>query len=84
MILLNRGMFSSSRTTRAAIIDYLIHTGKEPYFESFENDMDKIDAGNLTWSLFPHKTTWIYRDRNTENHIDHITISKKFRRSMLT
>lgn len=38
-------------------------------------------------TLFPHKdhhkATWISHDRRTENQIDHITISKKFRGSML-
>ena len=38
-------------------------------------------------SVFPHqdihKATWISPDRITENQLDHITISKKFRRSML-
>ena len=38
-------------------------------------------------SVFPHKechkATWISPDRVTENQIDHITIGKKFRRSLL-
>ena len=38
-------------------------------------------------SLFPHKdvhkATWISPDRVTENQLDHITINKKFRTSML-
>ena len=38
-------------------------------------------------SLFPHKTahkaTWVSPDHVTENQIDHICISQKFRRSLL-
>ena len=38
-------------------------------------------------SIFPHKdvhkATWISPDRVTENQLDHITINKKFRTSML-
>ena len=38
-------------------------------------------------SIFPHKethkATWVSHDKRTENQIDHITIDKKFRRSML-
>ncbi|KAL1403652.1 hypothetical protein pipiens_019268, partial [Culex pipiens pipiens] len=38
-------------------------------------------------SLFPHrsvhKVTWVSRDGRTENQIDHICISRKWRRSLL-
>ena len=37
-------------------------------------------------SVFPHrriqKATWVSQDHRTENQIDHICISQKFRRSM--
>lgn len=29
-----------------------------------------------------HKATWVSPDRNTEKQIDHICVSKKFRRSL--
>ena len=57
MMVLNRHMFLSSRKISPAVIDYLIHTSRRPDFESFESDMDKIETGNLEWSLFPHKIT---------------------------
>ncbi|XP_037870985.1 uncharacterized protein LOC101740371 [Bombyx mori] len=38
-------------------------------------------------SIFPHKSchkvTWVSPDRITENHIDHVLISRKWRRSLL-
>ena len=37
-------------------------------------------------TLFPHKrchkVTWVSPDQKTENQIDHVAISKKFRRSL--
>jgi hypothetical protein len=38
-------------------------------------------------TIFPHrrchKVTWVSPDHNTENQIDHIAVSRKFRRSLL-
>ena len=45
--------------------------------------MDKLVIGG---SIYPHKrihkATWVSPDHKTENQIDHICISKKFRRSL--
>ena len=46
-------------------------------------DLNKLVIGG---SIFPHKrihkATWVSPDHTTENQIDHICISKKFRRSL--
>lgn len=53
--------------------------------ERFENlcAFSKMVIGS---TIFPHyrihKATWISTDYTTENHIDHICVSKRFRRSM--
>lgn len=52
-------------------------------FTEFCGNNDLIIGG----SLFPHKTghkvTWVSHDGKTENQIDHICISRKWRRSLL-
>jgi len=34
-------------------------------------------------SLFPHKATWVAPNHRTSNQIDHIALSRKWRRSLL-
>ena len=48
-------------------------------FTSFCAFNDLVIGG----TIFPHKTTWVSSDTKTENPIDHITIARKWRRSLL-
>ena len=56
--------------------------------ENGEKFMDICALNKLVigGSIFPHKrihkATWVSPDHTTENQIDHICISKKFRRSL--
>lgn len=49
-----------------------------------ERDLQTCAINNLVigGSIFPHKRTWVSPGSKTENQIDHICISKKFRRSL--
>jgi len=49
----------------------------ERFLETYAMNNQVIGA-----SLFPHKVTWVSPDYVTENQIDHLCISKRFRRSL--
>ena len=49
-------------------------------------DMCAFNSMAIGGSIFPHKRmhkiTWVFPDHHMENQIDHICISKRFRRSV--
>ncbi|RUS70732.1 hypothetical protein EGW08_021510 [Elysia chlorotica] len=61
-------------------------TGEENYNGKIFSELCRFNDLVFRGTLFPnktiHKTTWISPNDKTENQIDHITISRKWRRSM--
>ena len=52
-------------------------------FADFCADCNFVIGGSLFPHKAAHKATWVSPDHITENQIDHISISQKFRRSLL-
>ncbi|KAL1401542.1 hypothetical protein pipiens_006527 [Culex pipiens pipiens] len=52
-------------------------------FTEFCGNQDMVIGGSLFPHRSVHKVTWVSRDGRTENQIDHICISRKWRRSLL-
>jgi endonuclease/exonuclease/phosphatase (EEP) superfamily protein YafD len=49
---------------------------------NFCANYDLVIGGTLFPQKTCHKITWVSPDHNTENQIDHIDLSRKFRRSL--
>ncbi|XP_055622491.1 craniofacial development protein 2-like [Toxorhynchites rutilus septentrionalis] len=52
-------------------------------FAEFCGNNNMVIGGSLVPHRPAHKVTWVSRDGRTENQIDHICISRKWRRSLL-
>jgi endonuclease/exonuclease/phosphatase family metal-dependent hydrolase len=52
-------------------------------FVEFCGNNNMVIGGSLFPNRPAHKVTWVSRDGRTENQIDHICISRKWRRSLL-
>ncbi|KAL1397256.1 hypothetical protein pipiens_002548 [Culex pipiens pipiens] len=52
-------------------------------FTEFCGNYDMVIGGSLFPHRSVHKVTWVSRDGRTENQIDHICVSHKWRRSLL-
>ncbi|XP_058444316.1 craniofacial development protein 2-like [Malaya genurostris] len=52
-------------------------------FAEFCGNNDMVIGGSLFSHRPAHKVTWVSRDGHTENQIEHICISRKWRRSLL-
>lgn len=52
-------------------------------FAEFCTEHDLVIGGTLFPHKDIHKVTWVSNDRRTENQIDHITISRKWKSSLL-
>ncbi|XP_065170250.1 craniofacial development protein 2-like [Atheta coriaria] len=53
------------------------------YFTQFCSNANLVIGGTLFPHKQIHKTTWVSPDKKTHNQIDHITISRKWRSSLL-